>query len=88
MPTGTEKLATSTRKIIATADAIKSSFDRIAQSASILRAHRQTTNPSPEVQAVRDRAAFDRAWADRAERERRQTAETQEKAAKFYGRTN
>ena len=86
MPTGTEKLATSTRKFIATADAIKSSLERIAQTASILRAHRATTNPSPEVQAVRDRAAFDRNWADRAERERQQIADTQAKAAALYGR--
>jgi hypothetical protein len=88
MPTGTERLAASTKKILDTADGIKSSLEHTAQTASILRAHRQTTNPSPEVQAVRDRAAFDCAFAGRAEQERRQIAETQAKANTFFKRGN
>lgn len=87
MPTGTEKLAASTKKILATADGIKSSLERTAQTASVLRAHVETINPSPETRAIRDRAALDAYWRDRAKAERAKLHDMQVKADEFYGRT-
>ncbi|WP_244043109.1 hypothetical protein [Methylobacterium sp. J-030] len=38
------------------------------------------------AQAQRDRAAFDQAWADRAEHQRQQLRDMTKRAAAFYGR--
>ncbi|WP_267359119.1 MULTISPECIES: hypothetical protein [unclassified Methylobacterium] len=81
---GTQKLADSTRKICDTIKGITEQVDRITQSRSIMRAHNALQ--SPEAQAMRDRAAFDQAYADRNERQRQQLKATQEAADKFYGR--
>lgn len=81
---GAQKLADATSKICKMADGITKNLERIQQSQAIMRAH--TALQSPEAQAVRDRAAFDQAYADRNERQRQQLKATQDAANKFYGR--
>lgn len=86
MPTGTQKLRDSTASILRLGDSIRGSVERIGQAQAMARAVDYLRNPPAEVQAIRDRAAFDAQWRDRAERERQKLRDMQAAAAKFYGR--
>ncbi|MCJ2021195.1 hypothetical protein MKK84_27900 [Methylobacterium sp. E-065] len=79
-----DKLTETTGKICSM---LKSIVQRDTRIRTKLRAIDSLTRPTAEVQAVRDRAAFDQEWSDRGERERRQIQATQAAADQFYRRT-
>ncbi|WP_243950669.1 hypothetical protein [Methylobacterium sp. J-077] len=86
-PSGTQKLQRVLDRIHSSLDTLKAATDRVAERKALADARAYLTNPPPEVQAVRDRAAFDQAWRDRAQRQRQQNKDRQEAADKFFGRT-
>lgn len=79
-----DKLAATTGQICKLLSQIANNLSRAQGS---LNAASYVIAPPAEVQAMRDRAAFDRRFADERERERQQILRTQAAADKFYGRT-
>lgn len=83
---GAQKLQRVLNGVHASLSKLEASTDRLAEKKALAEASRYLVAPPAEVQAVRDRAAFDQAYADRNERQRQQLRDTQAKADAFFGR--